>query len=118
MGDSPLGAALNPSVNPNISNVMTCQVNTLPETSITSIQVLILGTKSFLCFEKDLRFQEKIAETVGVNWEGLAAIIIFYLAVLMVKNLAEKKVIVSPFLDTGICTVRHSPGLLAQLAHN
>ena len=31
MGDSPLGAALNPSVNPNISNVMTCQVNTLPE---------------------------------------------------------------------------------------
>ena len=27
MGDSPLGAALNPSVNPNISNVMTCQVN-------------------------------------------------------------------------------------------
>ena len=59
-----------------------------------SVQVLILGTKSFLCFEKDLRFQEKIAETVGVNWEGLAAIIIFYLAVLMVNNwamLMEKK---------------------------
>ena len=29
--------------------------------------------------------QEKIAESDGVNWEGLAAIIIFYLAVLMVK---------------------------------
>merc|ERR1719450_1043712 len=28
--------------------------------------------------------QEKIAETDGVNWEGLAAIIIFYLAVLLV----------------------------------
>ena len=28
--------------------------------------------------------QEKIAESDGVNWEGLAAIIIFYLAVLMV----------------------------------
>ena len=70
-----------------------------------------LEQKRFLCFEKDLRFQEKIAETVGVNWEGLAAIIIFYLAVLMVKNLEEKKVIVSPFVDTCICTVRHSPDL-------
>ena len=29
--------------------------------------------------------QEKIAESDGVNWEGLAAIIIFYLAVLMVR---------------------------------
>ena len=29
--------------------------------------------------------QEKIAESDGVNWEGLAAIIIFYLAVLMVS---------------------------------
>ena len=29
--------------------------------------------------------QEKIAESDGVNWEGLGAIIIFYLAVLMVN---------------------------------
>ena len=75
-----------------------------------------LEKKHFLCFEKDLRFQEKIAETVGVNWEGLAAIIIFYLAVLMVTNLAmlmekKKTVCVSAIVDTGICTVRHSPGL-------
>ena len=61
--------------------------------------------------------QEKIAETVGVNWEGLAAIIIFYLAVLMVKNLAmlmeKKKQLLYHNLHmyTVHCTVRHSPGL-------
>ena len=94
MGDSPLGAALNPSVNPNISNVMTCQVNIARDHRSHPSRFSFLEQKHFLCFEKDLRFQEKIAETVGVNWEGLAAIIIFYLAVLMVKNLAmlmEKK---------------------------
>ena len=67
--------------------------------------------KRFLCFKKDLRFQEKIAETVGVNWEGLAAIIIFYLAVLMVNNwamLMEKKktVIASPFAYVQSVTVQ------------
>ena len=120
MGDSPLGAALNPSVNPNISNVMTCQVNIARDHRSHTSRLSFLEQKRFLCFEKDLRFQEKIAETVGVNWEGLAAIIIFYLAVLMVKNLEEKKVIVSPFVDTCICTVRHSPGLsrMCQCADN
>ena len=40
-----------------------------------------------LFYRKDFNIfsQEKIAESDGVNWEGLAAIIIFYLAVLMVN---------------------------------
>ena len=107
MGDSPLGAALNPSVNPNISNVMTCQVNIARDRRSHPSRFSFLEQKRFLCFEKDLRFTGEDCGDSGSELGGPGCHHHILPRSAHGEKLGnahgeEETVIVSPFVDTGI----------------
>ena len=115
MGDSPLGAALNPSVNPNISNVMTCQVNIARDHRSHPFRFSFLEQKVFSVLKK-ICFPGEDCGDSGSELGGPGCHHHILPRSAHGKQLGnahgeEETVIVSPFVDTGICTVRHSPGL-------